>query len=230
MKWLVTVSPDLAAIPISIMLSTSYCWNQQSKLILLKLLKYSLQWCSLSVFSYEKYRILSVSSCQMHKPTATKKNPKNNPPAQKECSSIFTVRTEQFLHCQICFIQTHFSFISSIHCLLRWNFFLLFIMYIYIWITEGEKGISKVDMGKSMVFLLGFCIIFIPTLHNSCLWSRNYLWPLEFWSRKASLTSFSLNGKWEELPIKKKKKKKGKLDFQLDFQQEYFLKITFCVT
>lgn len=101
MKWLVTVSPDFAAIPISIMLSTSYCWNQQSKLILLKLLKYSLQWCSLSVFSYEKYRILSVSSCQMHKPTATKKKipktthqPKKSAPQSLllEQSSSFIVR------------------------------------------------------------------------------------------------------------------------------------------
>lgn len=116
MKWPVTVSPYLAAITIS-MLSISHCRNQQSKLILLKLLKYSLEWCSLSIFSYEKYRIVSVASCQMHKPTTTKKiTNKSNPPLQKEQSSVFTVRTEQFLP-ESDMLHTNSLFIYLIHAL-----------------------------------------------------------------------------------------------------------------
>lgn len=168
------------------MLSTSHCWNQQSKLVLLKLLKYSLQWCSLSIFSYEKYRILSVSSCQMHKPTTTKKksqtktthHPKKNAPLSLllEQSSSFIVRYASYkLTFHLSHLYTAYSDGVFFFCL---SFIYIYI-YISVWITEGEKGMSKVDMDKSMVFLLGFCI-FIPTMHNSCLWSRNYSWPLEF--------------------------------------------------
>lgn len=138
-----TVSPDLAAIPISIMLSTSHCWNQQSKLVLLKLLKYSLQWCSLSIFSYEKYRILSVSSCQMHKPTTTKKksqtktthHPKKNAPLSLllEQSSSFIVRYASYkLTFHLSHLYTAYSdgIFSSVYHLY---------IYISIYLSESLK-------------------------------------------------------------------------------------------
>lgn len=139
MKWLVTVSPDLAAVTIS-MLSTSHCWNQQSKILLLKLLKYSLEWCSLSIFSYEKYRILSVVSCQMHKPTTTKPTtPKSTP------QSLLLEQSSSFMS-QICFIQTHFTFVSPIHCLVRWNFFLPYLSLLYIYLyryTDISESLKR---------------------------------------------------------------------------------------
>lgn len=103
-------------------------------------------------------------------------------------------------------LHTNSLFICLTHTLpSQMEFFSsLFIIIIYIYIDtqiylnhwKGEKGMSKVDMGKSMGFLLGFRIIFIPTMCNSCLWSGNYSCLLEFQSRKAPLTNFSLNGKW----------------------------------
>lgn len=70
------LSPYLAAITIALMHSTACSQNQQSKAIPLKFLKHSLHQGTFSIFSCEKYRILHISSYQMHTQTNQKKHPK----------------------------------------------------------------------------------------------------------------------------------------------------------
>lgn len=128
-------------------------WNQQYRLISLKLLKHSLHCCTFSIFICEKYRIRIP---HISLPNAYIETTNNQKKIKKLWPSVFAVRTERnisFIRYNASYKLTHSSYLVYILPTQIEGYFFspnyFWFIYIYGSLKKREKECGKVEMGKN---------------------------------------------------------------------------------